>query len=232
MTTRNVDSTEGIPSKLLHLAPRRALIEAAVVYVVFCGISYMSRLAPAFFALMIFFGIAFPILWNKLMHVPGGLGFTRRNAGAAVGWGVVSGVLFGLFTLAVYGVSRPMPPLLAVQIAIGLPVWLLFMSPFQEFLFRGWLQPHLQVALGRWPGLMTASLAFTLWHFFPPLAGTLTATLPIHSPSGLLSALVLGVVMGYGYDRTRNMLAPWLGHAIAGLALVFIGMMTFLQYTP
>ena len=106
------------------------------------------------------------------------------------------------------------------------------MSPFQEFLFRGWLQPRLQAALGRWPGLVAAALAFAGWHYFPPLEKTMTSTLPVSTPLGTVSAVALGLLMGYVYDRSRNMVAPWLGHALAGMALVLTGTLSFVHYTP
>ena len=158
--------------------------------------------------------------------------FTRRNLGQALIWGAAGGLAFGLYTYIVFGAGQSAPPLLLAQVAVGVPVWLLIMSPFQEFLFRGWLQPRLQAALGRWMGIVIASLAFALWHYFPPLEGTMTSTLPISTPIGVVSAAGLGLLMGYLYDRTQNMVAPWLGHALAGLALVLIGTMTFLQYNP
>jgi len=106
------------------------------------------------------------------------------------------------------------------------------MSPFQEFFFRGWLQPRLQVVMGKWLGLIVTSLAFTAWHFFPPLEGTLTTTLPLGSPIGILSTFLAGLLFGYIHQRTENILAPWLAHAIAGIGLVLIGEMTFIQYVP
>lgn len=106
------------------------------------------------------------------------------------------------------------------------------MSPFQEFFFRAWLHPRIQAGLGRWPGILATSLGFALWHFCPPLEGTTTSTLPVTTPWGFASAAALGVVMGWAYDRTDNLAAPWLGHAIAGLALVASGTVTFVHYMP
>ena len=115
---------------------------------------------------------------------------------------------------------------------IAVPVWLLVLSPFQELFSRGWMQPRLQRALGRWPGLLATSLAFTLWHFFPDFAGSATATLPLTSPLGIASTFLAGVLFGYLRDRTDSVVAPWLAHAIGGLGLVLIGRMTSLTYVP
>jgi membrane protease YdiL (CAAX protease family) len=40
----------------------------------------------------------------------------------------------------------------------------------------------------------------------------------------------MGVLLGYAFQRTGNIVAPWLGHVIAGLTLVLNGTMVFLQY--
>ena len=74
--------------------------------------------------------------------------------------------------------------------------------------------------------------AFTAWHAFPPLEGTPTATLPLSSLLGILSTLGLGVLLGYVYQRTENIAAPWLAHALGGIGLVLIGQMVFLRYVP
>jgi len=40
----------------------------------------------------------------------------------------------------------------------------------------------------------------------------------------------MGFLLGYIFQRTGNMVAPWLAHVLAGLALVLTGAMTFVQY--
>lgn len=111
-------------------------------------------------------------------------------------------------------------------------MWLLVLSPFLELLYRGWMQPRVQRALGRWPGLLATSLAFTLWHLFPGFAGSGTATLPLTSLLGIASTFLAGVLFGYLRDRTDGVIAAWLAHAIGGLGLVLIGRMAFLTYVP
>jgi membrane protease YdiL (CAAX protease family) len=76
------------------------------------------------------------------------------------------------------------------------------------------------------------ALAFTLWHFFPQFEGTSTTTLPLSSALGLVSIVVAGLLFGYIFQRTENILAPWLAHAIGGIELVLIGEMSFIQYKP
>lgn len=71
-----------------------------------------------------------------------------------------------------------------------------------------------------------------MWRFFPDFDGSGTATLPLTSLLGIASTFLAGVLFGYLRDRTDSVVAPWLAHAIGGLALVFIGRMTFLTYVP
>jgi CAAX protease family protein len=119
-----------------------------------------------------------------------------------------------------------------LQILISFPIWLLILSPFQEFFFRGWLQPRFEVSLGKWWGLVVTSIAFALWHFFPQFEGTMTSTLPVSSLVGIVSVIGIGLLFGYVFQRTGNIVAPWLAHAVGGIGLVLIGRMVFLQYIP
>jgi len=50
------------------------------------------------------------------------------------------------------------------------------------------------------------------------------------SISGMLFATGMGILFGYIFQRTGNIVAPWLAHVLAGLALVLTGAMTFVQY--
>jgi len=211
---------------------QRHLIEAAIAYVAFCGVSLLSRFVPPVFLLVPVSGIAFPLIWAKITRSWTSIGFTRQNLGQALLWGVGAGLVSGLYTFLMFREEQSFPPMLGLQLAIGIPIWILIMSPFQEFFFRGWLQPRFQFAIGKWTGLFVTSLCFTLWHFCPPLEGTPTSTLPITSVIGILSTFGFGVLFGYIFQRTDNIVAPWLAHALAGIALVLIGGMSFIQYTP
>lgn len=210
----------------------RGLGGSAAAYIAFCGLGLLSRFVPAVFLLFVAYGIAFPLVWAGITGRWGAIGFSGRALGRALLWGVIAGVAWGVYTTVVFRADESLPSLWSLQVAIAAPVWLAIMSPFQEFFFRGWLQPRLQAALGRPVGLVVTSLAFTLWHFFPQFEGTLTATLPLSSPIGVVSVVLLGLLLGYIHQRTENIVAPWVAHAIGGLALVLIGRMTFIQYVP
>jgi len=211
---------------------RTLLVEALMGYSVFCALGLVSRFIPVVFVFFVAYGIAFPLIWAGLAHNWGTQGFSRRNLSSALTWGLAAGVVWSVYTYVFFRQDRPLPPLWGLQVAIAVPIWLFAMSPFQEFFFRGWLQPRLQTVMGRWVGLGITALAFTLWHFFPQLEGTPTATLPLGSPLGLLSTVLAGLLFGYVFQRTENILAPWLAHAIGGITLVLIGEMSFIQYVP
>lgn len=215
---------------------QRHLVEAIIAYVAFCGLSVLSRFVLPVFLLVMVFGLAFPLLWAKFAREWTSIGFKRRNRKKALLWGFVAG-LIGMIYAFIYSVITSIeewsvPPMLGLQLALGIPIWILIMSPFQEFLFRGWLQPRFQDSIGKWAGLFVTSICFTLWHFCPPLESTATATIPITSVGGVLSTFGLGMLFGYVFQRTDNIVAPWLAHAFSGVGLILAGTLSFIQYTP
>jgi membrane protease YdiL (CAAX protease family) len=96
------------------------------------------------------------------------------------------------------------PPFFWIQIAIGLFLWVLILSPFQEFFFRGWLQPRLQAAIGKWAGLTATSMIFALWHLLPPFEEA--KIVPIMSISPILYMTLMGFTFGYIRQRTKALL--------------------------
>ena len=215
------------PKKETH----RHLIEAVIAYAVFCGLSFLSRFVSPVFLLVVISGLAFPLVWAKITRGWASIGFTRRNLGQALLWGLGTGLAIMLYIFVTSGEERTLPFMLELQLAVGIPMWFLIVSPFQEFFFRGWLQPRFQEATGKWAGLILTSICFTLWHLFPPFdLPNPTGTLPMTSLDGILSTFRLGIIWGYILQRTDNIVAPWLSHAMAEIALVLIGIMSFVQY--
>ena len=74
------------------------------------------------------------------------------------------------------------------------------------------------------------SLAFSLWHLFPPFEGTATSTISVSSAGGILTSLGMGLAFGYIFQRTRNIVAPWLAHALMVAATIAVGAMTLVQF--
>lgn len=219
-------SKRNLKGRIPQVTRRRSLIEALIALAAFCGLSGLSRLFPPVWGLVPVSGIAFPLLWAWRTRDWGRMGFTGRNLGQALLWGLGAGLL--LLVIEWFTTEHKTAPLFWVQLAIATPLWVLIMSPFQEFFFRGWLQPRFQDALGLWPGLIVTSIGFALWHLCPPFEQA--QIVPIMSVSGILFTLGMGLLFGYIFQRTNNIVAPWLAHVLAGLALVLTGAMTFVQY--
>jgi membrane protease YdiL (CAAX protease family) len=70
---------------------------------------------------------------------------------------------------------------------------------FEEFLFRGFLMASLTRYLPQWGAIGLSAFIFALAHL---------------SLSEVLPLFVLGAVLGYVYDRSRNLLAPMLLHGL------------------
>jgi membrane protease YdiL (CAAX protease family) len=112
-------------------------------------------------------------------------------------------------------------------------MWLLLASPFQEFFFRGWLQPRWVCALGRVPGLLLATVGFTGWHYLLPIFGeSARSSFPLHTARGLAATFAAGLVYGVGFQRTGSIVTPWLAHALAGIMFVALGAGRFLPAGP
>jgi membrane protease YdiL (CAAX protease family) len=205
---------------------RRALIEAVIAFLVLCGVSLLSRLVPLLFMLVAGIGLFFPLVWGAITKDWKAMGFTRQNMGRALLWGMLSGAL--LMLIIWFGTEHKLDPFFALQMIVGVPIWLLILSPFQEFFFRGWLQPRFEISLGAWPGLIVASVAFAVWHLCPAFEEA--QIVPIRSASGMAFTAGMGLVFGYVFRRTGNIAAPWLAHVLAGLTLVLSGAMSFVQY--
>jgi membrane protease YdiL (CAAX protease family) len=121
--------------------------------------------------------------------------------------------------------ARSVPPDLGPELAVAIPIWLLLASPFQEFFFRGWLQPRCEQKLGQVTGLLAATAAFTIWHYCWPLGAT--SSFPLYTLRGFIATFAAGLIYGYSFQRTRSIVAPWLAHALSGIMFVVMGAGSF-----
>lgn len=203
----------------------RHLLEATIAYGIFFAFSLIGRLIPNVFQLVMFTGIAFPLGWATLTRNWVAIGFTRLNWKQAVLWGTGLGAGLGVLAyLALTSQGRQLPPGTPVlQLIIGILLSFLIVSPFQEFFFRGWLQPRFQSALGKWAGLLTCSICFALWDVMPPLNTSFSFTSVVTSILFVPASFSLAVLFGYSFQRTGNILAPWLAHGIVVIALLMTG---------
>ena len=213
-----------------HLSGKtRTLIQVGIVYAVFCGLSLLSRIVdPAIFA-VIAGGIAWPLYWASSGGDWSVLGLTTRNLLPAIAWGFVGGVVVALVSVAI-AESRDIQTAVLADFVWGIPAWFLLMSAFQELFFRGYMQSQLVETLGAWQGLVLTSLAFTVWHAIPVFGDRATTSLPVTTWLGAAATLFAGLVFGFVFLRTKNIVAPWLAHGIAGVTLVAIGVMRFGSY--
>lgn len=194
--------------------------------VVFCGLSLLSRRVYPVFGLVVLVGLALPLAWGRLSGEWVAMGFTRRSAGRGLLWAVAAGVVSSLVGLAIAG-ERAIPGNLGRQLLIGVPLWLLLASPFQEFFFRGWMQSNMEALWGKWGGLLLSNACFTLWHYLSPIADL--TPLPLTTVAGVASTFAAGLAYGYAFQRSRSILAPWVGHVISGVVFILIGAMDFVQ---
>ncbi len=203
----------------------RVLAVPVIAYAVFFAVSVVGRLTPNVFDVVMCAGIAFPLVWAAVTRDWVASGFTRRNWKPALAWGAGVGIaLGGLVYVALAGMGKQLAPNTpAVRVLIGILLAFLVISPFQEFFFRGWLQPRLQSALGRWMGLLVCSLAFAVWDVMPPLNQPVSVTTAVATLGLIPASFSLAVVFGYVFQRTGNLLAPWLAHSIVVLALLATG---------
>jgi membrane protease YdiL (CAAX protease family) len=103
------------------------------------------------------------------------------------------------------GLHLPSLPTLIAQL-----VFLAFVvGPTEELLFRGLIQTALHASLRRW-GIAIGALLFGLFHVinlvYQPLAATIQQ---------VLTAIVIGLVFGVLYERTRNLVGASLAHSLA-----------------
>jgi len=202
---------------------RRNLILALLVYAAFCAVSATGRLGQWGIALMTMAGIGLPLVWGWRTGRWREIGFVRRLDHVVIGWGVGAGIVTAALGVVMIGTVAP-PPDLAVELVLGGTLWLLFVSPSQEFFFRGWLQTRLEGALGPTGGLLLATLLFTLWHYVAPFTG---GAFPLATPLGFIATFAAGLAYGYSFQRAGSMVTPWLAHASAGIVFVIIGAMDF-----
>lgn len=208
---------------------RRPIFEALIGGATFFALSYLSRFLPSALNLMVIFGIALPLGWGKLTGKWEEMGFSKERLGSSLLWGLGAGTIATFIGLAVAKerMSLTHPEL---ELLIGVPLWILVASPFQEFFFRGWLQPRFQTEFGKWTGLILATLIFTLWHYVWPLASH--TSIPLTNLTGLIATLGAGLIYGYSFQKTGNIVAPWLGHAISGIMFMLLGIGSFFGANP
>ena len=170
---------------------------------------------------------------------PTDLGLHRARWRTAVVWGLLTGLaLAGPPILAfllpppsgmrlefaeVRGIDRHA---LLIRVLVSTP---LLVALVEEVAFRGFLLHQFRRALPGQPlaALTLGSLAFALWHVTVNLR-TLDETnvaagvvpLPLAIAGGLIGVFVAGLVFGGVYQRTGNLLAPFVAHWVVVAAML------------
>lgn len=209
---------------------RHIAIVSLSVFAAFSILTYLGNFSPVWLSLAALGMLLLPVIWAWRRRAWVDMGFSLRNLASALWWGLGGGFLSTLVGLLVIG-KIEIPDDLLAQLAVAIPMWLLMASPFQEFFFRGWLQSRLASALGMWPGLLLTLTCFTLWHFTLPIFGP-QSTFPMFTVRGVVGTIASGFIYGYVFQRTQNIIAPWLAHAMSGIAFVIIGAATFIPPAP
>jgi hypothetical protein len=117
-------------------ARRKALTGAIIALSVFCGLSLLSRLEPTVYLFVVGGGLVFPLIWGVFARDFGTMGFTRRNLGRAGLWGLSAGLLCCLYNVLTAS-EVPPPPMLGLQLVVGIPIALLVITPYPGVLFQG-----------------------------------------------------------------------------------------------
>lgn len=94
---------------------------------------------------------------------------------------------------------------LPVRVAVGFWIGAAVIAPLaEEFFFRGMLQNALgSILTSRWAPILLSSLAFGAVHFTQP-----------HTVPALV---VLGLILGYAYERTGAIVVPVIAHSLFNL---------------
>jgi membrane protease YdiL (CAAX protease family) len=202
---------------------RATLTNTLIFTALFFLLTALGHTDPSFISLMALMGLAFPLLLAWQTDDWQSMGFTRRNALPAMGWGLAAGLVSALAGLWV--VDRwTLTENWGMELLVGLPIWALLAVPFQEFFFRAYLQTRLARLLGPITGLLVTVMVFTAWHYLLPIFGPGSgSTFPMNTWPGLAGTLIAASLYSLVFQRTGNILAPWLAHTIAGVAFLLVG---------
>jgi membrane protease YdiL (CAAX protease family) len=94
-------------------------------------------------------------------------------------------------------------------------------GPTEELLFRGLIQTGLRASLGRW-GIVIGALVFGFFHLINFVSQPLGTT-----ALQVVTAIVIGLVFGALYDRTRNLVGASLAHGIADFSGTAIPLLAY-----
>jgi membrane protease YdiL (CAAX protease family) len=210
---------------------RRSIIEALLGYCLLCLLSVGSRVYAPLWLIVIVFGFVFPTVCHRLTRIKPPEETPQKSKTVSVGWGTLTGAAFSTYCILSPGAwDQFPPPFLNLQLIVGTFLFAAVLSPFQELFFRTWLQPRLEGLGGAFGATILTSLFFMIWHWLPPFLGSGDTSLNLVSIMGSISTFLLGLACGVAYWKTRRLLAPWLAHTIAGVTIIALGRVSFVQF--
>lgn len=109
-----------------------------------------------------------------------------------------------------------------IGLLVGTVLSLVLIGPAEEFLFRGVIQGRLRESLGPESTIGIASLIFALFHVYPVVL--LSPPLAVIAHMAAYYTL-MGVIFGWVYHRTDNLVAPALVHGTFNAALFATGLL-------
>ncbi|MFC4563147.1 CPBP family intramembrane glutamic endopeptidase [Nocardiopsis mangrovi] len=190
---------------LLGFAAADPVLES-VLHVISTALTPLSYfLAKAFFLFLV------PVM------LVGGFGVLRYDSGpdlprlslrVSEGWrwgGLAAIAVYALVAVSPWAVQPPMaggtvPDRFTAVLVITIS---LLSSPIlEEIFYRGMLQTRLEFVLGRWPGIVAASFAYSL---FSLVGSGVPNGFPVALAMSVCVQGVAGVMFGYLWTRYRNM---------------------------
>lgn len=166
--------------------------------------------------LRVLFAVAVSIAMIHVLEVSSPLEWmsVRRPGLGDIGY-IVLGVFLLIVTalgsniliLNVFGLERTMEGGMLSDVVLWSRVGtlLILVGPAEEVLFRGIIQRSLRDVIGRWPAILVAGGLFGFLHI--DLAATAFGDI-----LWLVALSVLGVILGWLYERTENLVVPALAH--------------------
>ncbi|TCK24623.1 CPBP family intramembrane glutamic endopeptidase [Pseudonocardia endophytica] len=97
--------------------------------------------------------------------------------------------------------SSPAPAVPGAQLVIALIGGFILNAVVEEYFYRRWLQSRIEWLLGRWPGIVLATLLWSAWHAAIQGVGRLDLDLA----SVLVAHAATGVLLGLLWSRYRRM---------------------------
>lgn len=146
------------------------------------------------------------------------LDYSWRDIGFKIGWDTLRFQLIIIFSGVVFGVSeyfilRPQPfigDLTLAQLLIPALILLIGTGVMEEVVFRGLMQKSASETLGKWGGLLFASLIFAVLH------------IGYQSMADLMFVFTAGAFWGWVWMRTGSLWSISLAHGITNILLFLV----------